>query len=174
MPRTPPSRSRWSPAIPTATALTYSATGLPAGLTIDPATGLISGTLSYASAGTHAVTVTVSDVRATDQHELHVDGDQCESRAGADRRGGSDRCGKCGDLAAARGERSGRRQRDLQRDGLAAGLTIDPTTGVISGTLAYASAGTHPVTVTVTDGGADDREPDLHLDGDERQSRAGR
>ncbi len=34
---------------------------MPPGLSIDPATGAISGTLSYASAGTHAVTVTVSD-----------------------------------------------------------------------------------------------------------------
>ncbi len=44
----------------------------------------------------------------------------------------------------------------LQRDGLAAGLTIAPTTGVITGTLTYTSAGTHPVTVTVSDGDADD------------------
>src|SRR4029077_10899789 len=41
--------------------LTYSATGLPEGLTISAATGLISGTLSYTSAGTHPVTVTASD-----------------------------------------------------------------------------------------------------------------
>ena len=31
-----------------------------------------------------------------------------------------------------------------------AGLTINPTTGVISGTLSYTSAGTHPVTVTAS------------------------
>ena len=38
--------------------LTYSATGLPDGVTIAPATGVISGTLA-APAGTHNVTVTV-------------------------------------------------------------------------------------------------------------------
>jgi concanavalin A-like lectin/glucanase superfamily protein/putative Ig domain-containing protein len=42
-------------------ALTYSATGLPPGLTINAATGLISGTLSAASVGTYSVTVTASD-----------------------------------------------------------------------------------------------------------------
>ncbi len=41
--------------------LTYGATGLPAGLTINTATGLISGTLSPASAGSHQVTATASD-----------------------------------------------------------------------------------------------------------------
>src|SRR4029077_68921 len=42
-----------------ADALTYSATGLPAGVTVDAATGLITGTLSYTSAGAHPVTATV-------------------------------------------------------------------------------------------------------------------
>ena len=34
--------------------LTYSATGLPGGISINPATGLISGTINYDSAGTHS------------------------------------------------------------------------------------------------------------------------
>ena len=45
--------------------LTYSATNLPAGVTIAPATGVISGTLT-APAGTHSVTVTVSDTSGSD------------------------------------------------------------------------------------------------------------
>ncbi len=41
--------------------LTYSATGLPAGLSIHPATGLISGTVSLAADASHTVVLTVSD-----------------------------------------------------------------------------------------------------------------
>ena len=46
---------------PDGTAVTYSATGLPQGLAINASSGLISGTLSYTSAGTHTVTARVSD-----------------------------------------------------------------------------------------------------------------
>jgi hypothetical protein len=41
--------------------LTYSATNLPPGAGINASTGLISGTLTFASAGSYAVTATVSD-----------------------------------------------------------------------------------------------------------------
>jgi hypothetical protein len=46
---------------PDGDSITYSATGLPAGVSINTSTGLISGTLTPASAGTHSVTVTASD-----------------------------------------------------------------------------------------------------------------
>ena len=42
-------------------ALTFSATGLPAGLLMDAASGVISGTVSLGAAGQNTVTVTVSD-----------------------------------------------------------------------------------------------------------------
>jgi DNA-binding beta-propeller fold protein YncE len=41
--------------------LTFAASGLPGGLAIDPASGAITGTLGFASAGSYAVTVTVRD-----------------------------------------------------------------------------------------------------------------
>ena len=41
--------------------LTYAASGLPTGLSINTATGLISGSLDFASAGSYPVTVTVTD-----------------------------------------------------------------------------------------------------------------
>ena len=46
---------------PDGDALMYSATGLPPSLTVNAATGLISGTLPSASAGVYPVTATVSD-----------------------------------------------------------------------------------------------------------------
>ena len=41
--------------------LTYSQSGLPAGLSINASTGFITGTPTFASAGTHTVTVTATD-----------------------------------------------------------------------------------------------------------------
>src|SRR6202040_3929912 len=41
--------------------VTFSATGFPPALTIDPTTGVISGTLSATSVGVYSVTVTASD-----------------------------------------------------------------------------------------------------------------
>ena len=46
---------------PDGDALTYSATGLPPSLTVNAATGLISGTVAPASAGVYSVTATASD-----------------------------------------------------------------------------------------------------------------
>ena len=46
---------------PDGNALTYSATGLPAALSVNPTTGLISGTLTFTSSGTYNVTATASD-----------------------------------------------------------------------------------------------------------------
>ncbi len=51
---------------PDGTTLTYSATGLPGGITINSATGVVSGTLNATSSGTYNTVITVSDGSLTD------------------------------------------------------------------------------------------------------------
>ena len=72
-------------------ALTFSATGLPPGLTIAPSTGLITGTLTKAAAGIYHVTASVSDGCALAQPVVPVDGDAHQSRAAVDGDRQSDR-----------------------------------------------------------------------------------
>ena len=146
------SRWRWPRAIPDGDRVTYSATGLPEGLTIHPTTGVISGTLSYASAGTHPVSVTATDTAlatgsttftwtVTDVNRapvLTAVADQTSAENAAIT------------LAVAASDPDGN-SLTYSATGLPPALTIHPATGVISGTLSYASAGTHPVTVTATD-----------------------
>lgn len=137
--------------------LTWSATGLPGGLAIDPATGTITGTVSYVASGNHAVTVRVTDdgspvrftevsftwsVANTNRPPIVVTPVDQTSAEGAFLSlpiSGSDPDGNAITWSAT---------------GLPAGLSIDPSTGTIAGTLSYTSAGSHPVTVRVTDNGS--------------------
>jgi alpha-galactosidase len=52
--------------------MTFSAKGLPAGLTLDPATGIITGSLT--SAGTSQVEITVKNKKGKDRSTLTIDG----------------------------------------------------------------------------------------------------
>ncbi len=125
---------------------TFAAQGLPAGLVVNPATGAITGTLlaGDAAAGPYTVTVTASDgtysasqtfqwdvaaaVTMTDlDAQFNTEGDQVNVQVGAP--GGSLTFGATG---------------------LPAGLAIDPTTGLISGTVAAGAAASQPYSVTVT------------------------
>ena len=101
-------------------ALTYSATGLPAGLTIS-ASGLVTGTPT--AAGANSVTVTANDGRGgTRQHDVQLADRGGERGAGGDEPWQPERHGGHGDHGAAdRGDGRQRRCADVQRDGLAGG-----------------------------------------------------
>ena len=136
---------------PDADALTYSATGLPAGLTIDATTGVISGTLSYTSAGTYNVSATVSDDAVSTSQSFtwivtDVNGAPVVT-AVADQTSAEDTTVM---LPLVASDPDGDAL-TYSATGLPGGLTIHATTGLISGTLSYTSAGTYPVTVTATD-----------------------
>lgn len=138
--------------------LTYSASGLPTGLSIDTASGLITGSLGYDTAGPYTVTVTVSDgqlprsvtftwtVTNVNRPPVVVNPGTQNSAEGVVVTlpiSASDP-----DLTAL----------TYSATGLPPGLSISPTTGVITGTLSYAAFGTHTVTVTASDGSLSDSE----------------
>ncbi len=128
--------------------LTFSATGLPPGAGIDPATGVISGVLT--TAGTYATTVTVSDGEFSDSEsftwqvaaqnfppQVTSPGDQTTTE---------------GDTVSLFISASDPNNDPLtySASGLPAGLGIDPVSGEISGTATTANS--HTTTVTVSDG----------------------
>jgi len=132
--------------------ITYSVAGLPPGLSVNPATGLLSGALSYTSAGVYSVTATVSDYSLTVSRSFTwtvtntnrapiikpiPDQADIEHRTVTFNVVATDPDGEALTFSAT---------------GLPLGLAIDSSTGVIGGILSYSSAGQHPVTVTVNDG----------------------
>ena len=128
--------------------LTFTATGLPPGLTINPASGLISGTVTSYYIGTVSVTATdATGATATAsfswraQNSLTFDAPpsqqtQPDSAATLTVHAGDPEAGEAISYAAA---------------GLPPGLSIDAATGVISGTT-NATIGSYDVTLTATDG----------------------
>src|SRR4029077_5721711 len=137
---------------PDGDALTYSATGLPPGLTVNTATGLISGTLSSTSAGTYNVTATAADASLASSKTftwtvtsanrapvLTAPANQTSTANSAVslQLNASDPDGDTLTYSAT---------------GLPPALTVNTTTGLISGTLQSTSAGTYSVTATASDG----------------------
>ena len=128
--------------------LTFSASGLPAGLTINPGSGLISGTPG--TAGVSNVTVTVTDgednasasftwtlVAPNNAPTITNPGDQ------------SGMTGQAVNLTIAASDPDVGDTLTFSASGLPAGLSINPSSGLISGTPTV--AGGHSVTVTVSD-----------------------
>ncbi len=130
---------------------TWAATGLPAGLTIDTTTGIISGTPT--ATGTSTVTITVTDTSVVPPNQTHLTASKTlplTVNAGlaittSALANGFTGFGYTATLAAT----GGTTPYTWSASSLPAGLTIDPTTGVISGT--PTAVGTSNVAITVTD-----------------------
>jgi hypothetical protein len=128
--------------------LTYSATGLPAGLSINSATGLISGTAT--NAADYRVTVTVSDPTgasgsATFTWNISVHNTVKVTNPG-------DQSGSVGTPASLQiqaGDSNPEQTLAYSATGLPAGLSINSTTGLISGT--PTAVGCRHVTVAAHD-----------------------
>ncbi|MEX1208014.1 MAG: putative Ig domain-containing protein, partial [Acidimicrobiia bacterium] len=139
--------------------LTYLASGLPAGVAVDPDTGLVSGTIdpTAGSGSPYSVTLTVTDsANQTDQDTFMWTVTDVNREPVV---------GNPGDQASAEGDPislpitgSDPDSDDLAwtATGLPLGLSIDPNTGVIEGTVAFdADAGSpYAVTVRATDNGS--------------------
>lgn len=137
--------------------LTYSATGLPASLSIATDTGVITGTLTNADAiagPDYSVTVTADDGNggsADDTFTLTVNNvnDAPEVVAATADQGANTGATVSVDAGAAFSDPDGDTL-TYAASGLPASLSIDTATGVISGTLTGADLAGSPYTITVT------------------------
>jgi hypothetical protein len=132
--------------------LTFSATSLPAGLTIDATTGVISGTLTNQSAGTFTVTVNASDGANTGSATFQWTVADTTTPAVTPPANQTNNEGDVVTGVTVTATDADGDPLTFSATNLPAGLTINATTGVISGTLAAGSAGTYTVDVSASDG----------------------
>lgn len=136
---------------PDADALTWTASGLPPDLAIDGTSGQLTGTLAYTAAGTHTVTLTVTDAKGASASTSFTWTVANTNRAPGVTNPGAQASAEGASVTL--GITAVDPDGDVliySASGLPPGLAID-TSGQITGTLAYTAAGTHTVTVTVTD-----------------------
>ena len=132
-------------------ALTYSATRLPDGLSINASTGLISGTLTFESATTVTVTVSVSDGTLTTEVDFYwtvIDVNRVPVVTSP-----GDQVNNEGDTVSLDIVASDPDNDTLAygATGLPDGLSINASTGEVSGVLSYDAATVTSVMVSVSD-----------------------
>jgi large repetitive protein len=142
---------------PNGHSLTYSATGLPAGLSINPSTGLISGTLTTAAVSNVSVVVTDNgspNLTATANLTWTVNAASPPPNQPPVVTSPGNQASTVNDtisLSISASDPDGNAL-SYSATGLPAGLSINPTTGVITGVVTV--AGSTSVTVIVTDNGS--------------------
>ncbi|MCW2524587.1 MAG: Receptor protein kinase, partial [Frankiales bacterium] len=144
-------------------ALSFTATDLPSGITLDPSTGVISGTPDAADElKGYPVTVTAADGVASDTATISFTLTLSKEL----------RLDPVADVSIAKGAaltaidlkaHGGTSPYTYSATGLPAGVTLDPSTGVISGTPTGA-VGRYAVHVTATDSGAGAAQASVSLD----------
>ena len=137
---------------PDGTPVSFSASGLPAGLSISQATGLISGTPSYTSAGTFTVTATVSDGSLTASRTFSwviANTNRPPSLQQPANQSSAPRVNASLQLSATDPDGTAV---TYQATGLPPGLTINGLTGLISGRLAQNATGVYSVVASASDG----------------------
>jgi hypothetical protein len=137
---------------PDSDTLTYNATGLPSGLTLDSYSGLISGTPDASAVATtpYAVTVTAADASLTATQTFNwtiTAANQAPTLTSPGNQ--TNAAGDVVELSLAGSDSDGEAV-TWTATGLPPGLAIEPSSGVISGTLANAAASATPYSVTVS------------------------
>jgi PKD repeat protein len=130
--------------------LTYSATGLPAGLTIDSSTGLMSGTPT--TAGPYSVTVTATDSTGPSgsaSFTWTIGSGTTNTVTVTNPGSQTGTVGTAVSLQIQASDSASGQTLTYSAAGLPAGLSIDTSTGLISGT--PTTSGNSSVTVTATD-----------------------
>lgn len=137
--------------------LTFAAVGLPAGLTIDPGTGVISGVIDYAAAetfqGNYTTTVVVGNGAGQSASTTFIWSVANTNRAPILQSVAS-RQSQAGDSVSVAISASDSDQDQLfyGASGLPDGVFVDTKTGVISGAISPWAGGTFSVTVSADDG----------------------
>src|SRR5439155_2790583 len=132
--------------------ITYPATNLPGGVSVNTSSGLISGTLTFTSAGTYSVTATVSDGTLTASQTFTwtvTNVNRAPTLTAPANQTSAETATVSLQLVASDPDGTAL---TYSATGLPPALTISAATGLISGTLPAASAGTYSVTATVSDG----------------------
>jgi hypothetical protein len=130
----------------------FTATSLPSGLSINGSSGAISGTPALGTAGTATVGFTVTDSTTPTPQTATVSLALTVSAAKLTITTTELPSGTVGSMySSAIGASGGTTPYTYNASGLPGGLSIDPSTGAISGTPGAGSAGTATVAVTVTD-----------------------
>ncbi len=143
------STSRSRAKTPRPARLSYSATGLPTGLSISSSTGVISGTAS--KAGTYSVTVTGKDSTGPTGSATFTwtVGSAANTVTVTNPGSQTGTVGTAASLQISATDSASGQTLSYGATGLPAGLSISASTGLISGT--PTTAGTYSVTVTATD-----------------------
>lgn len=137
---------------PDGNALTYSATGLPAGLSVNASSGLISGTPTFTSAGVFSVVATASDgLLAHSRTFTWTITNTNRAPLLAQPANQTSMVNTTVSLALSASDPDGTAV-TWGVAGLPPALSVTAATGVISGTLSASSAGVYTVTVTASDG----------------------
>lgn len=136
-------------------ALTFSATGLPAGLLMDAASGVISGTVSLGAAGQNSVTVTISDGSLSASASFAWSTSEPPANRTPSITNPGTQTSIRGSIVVLRPLASGPDGDSLSwsATGLPAGLAIAPVTGQISGILDSNASAAYTVGITVKNSG---------------------